>query len=174
MARNVVASLAVTIVLAACGSESPPAAVTVTRSVTVAAPTSLAPATTAPGPQAGLGQEVHDDGLAFVVTNIRPLSAEMAGKGVAVLMTVKNTGSSAHAYAAADQKLIDTDGREFSVDTDALIKDSDEPGAVLRADINPGVQLDVGLIFDMPPDAKPARVVLHESSRSTGVVVRLT
>lgn len=97
----------------------------------------------------------------------------MAGKGFAVLLTVKNIGNTARTYAAADQKLIDSGGREFSVDTDAMIKDSGEPGVVLRADINPGIQLDVGLIIDMPSDAKPARIMLHESSYSRGVIVSL-
>lgn len=171
---KLVVSLAVSMVLAGCSSESPPA-VTVTKSVTIATPAAPAlPPTTAAAPIAGIGQEARDDGLAFIVTKVRPLSGEMAGKGFAVLMTVKNIGNSARTYAAADQKLIDSDGREFSVDTDELIKDSYEPEAVLRADINPGMQLDVGVPFDMPPNAQPARVLLHESTYSHGVIVNLT
>ncbi|MCW2655139.1 MAG: Mpr protein [Mycobacterium sp.] len=102
----------------------------------------------------------------------------MTGKGVAVLFTVKNVGNSSQTYFATDQKLMDSEGRQFSVDSHAMasapMSEASRALTVLWTDINPGIQLDVAAIFVMPEGAKPTLVVLHESTHSPGVTVNLT
>jgi len=89
---------------------------------------------------------------------------------VAVLFTVKNVGHRSQTYFATDQKLMDSEGRQFSVDTDAMVSkplsESSRKLAVLWTDINLGTQVDVATIFAMPEGAKPALMVLHESAHS--------
>jgi hypothetical protein len=51
---------------------------------------------------------------------------------------------------------------------------STNPVAVIRTDINPGVEVNVGLPFNVPTDIEPAKLVLHESMDSPGVAVELT
>jgi hypothetical protein len=33
---------------------------------------------------------------------------------------------------------------------------------VLRTGINPGIEVSAALVYDMPPDAKPALMVFHD------------
>lgn len=177
-----VAVLIVAVLIGACSSQPPAPAKTVTETVTsiapAAPPASAPPETTNAAPAAGIGQEARDGDFVFTVTGVRPLAGDMAGKGVAVLFTVKNVGDSSQTYFATDQKLIDAEGRTFSVDTAAMVSgpmsESSRKLAVLQTDINPGIQVDVATIFAMPAGAKPTLMVLHESDRSPGVTVNLT
>ena len=50
---------------------------------------------------------------------------------------------------------------------------STNPVAVIRTDINPGVEVNAGLPFNVPTDIEPAKLVLHESMNSPGVTVNL-
>jgi hypothetical protein len=88
-------------------------------------------------------------------------------------LTIETLGNSAQTYVADYQKLIDTEGREFSVDINAMTR-STNPLAVVRTDINPGVKLNAGLVFNVPEDTEPAQMVLHESMYSRGVVVNMS
>ncbi|MBV9089971.1 MAG: DUF4352 domain-containing protein [Mycobacteriaceae bacterium] len=170
-------SLSVAVFVGACSSQPPAPAKTVTQTVTIA-PSGSPPADTTNGAAAvGIGQEARDGAFVFTVTEVRPLSGDMAGKGVAVLFTVKNVGNSSQTYFATDQKLMDDQGRQFSVDTDAMVSgpmtESSRQLTVLWTAINPGIQVDLATIFAMPEGAKPALMVLHESARSSGVTVNV-
>jgi Domain of unknown function (DUF4352) len=168
-----VVSLTVAALVGACSPQPSAPAKTVTETVTVGAPTS-----TPPAPTAGIGQDARDGNFVFTVTAVRPLAGDMAGKGVAVLLTVKNVGTGSQTYVAADQRLVDSEGRQFFVDADAMVSapmsESSRKLAVLSADINPGDQVDVAAIFATPGGAKPTLMVLHESADSPGATVNLT
>ncbi|BBY05439.1 DUF4352 domain-containing protein [Mycobacterium noviomagense] len=149
---------------------------TVTVTVTAAPPSSawpspLSPQTTTRAPSAGMGQEAQDGNLAFTVTEVQgPKSGALA-----VILTIENLGISAQTYVADYQKLIDAQGREFSVDLHGLEEASAfNSQAIIQTDINPGVKLKAVLAFSVPDDVKPAHVVLRESMHSPGVVVNLS
>lgn len=149
--------------------------------------TSSAPATAGgtPGtkiaaPPPGIGQEVRDGKFAFTVAGVtnsktvpddpsEPKTAQ--GVYVIVSMTVKNIGDRAQGYYGNNQKLIDSQGRQFSPDSMADIAlNGDNDGT----DINPGNQIKVSVAFDVPDGTQPTQVVLHDSAYSGGVNVNLS
>ncbi|MCW2655563.1 MAG: Telomeric repeat-binding factor 2 [Mycobacterium sp.] len=122
-----------------------------------------------------LGHEVRDGDFAFTVTRFergmpRIRNHTPRGQYVAVVMTVKNVGTHPETYVGANQKLKDIAGRTFTPDdtTDAAV--NDDQGF---ADIQPGSQIQVAAVFDVPPDTVPASVELHGSPSSTGATVNL-
>jgi hypothetical protein len=124
---------------------------------------------------ASIGREVHDGNFAFTVTRFDSHLPRIRGhipKGefVAVIITVKNIGGHPETYVAANQKLKDINGETYSPDeaVDATLNDQFSP------DINPGYQVEMGSVFDVPPGTVPASVELHDSESSAGVAVNLS
>src|SRR5699024_6614885 len=93
------------------------------------------------------------------------------GQYVLVHLDVTNIGSSAQTLFDSAQALIDTEGREHSADSSAGIYLEDNEMWI--SDVNPGNTLSGTLVFDIPTDAVPDRVVLHDSLFSGGVEVSL-
>ncbi|GAA11539.1 DUF4352 domain-containing protein [Gordonia alkanivorans] len=131
---------------------------------------------------AGLNTPVRDGKFEFVVTNVESglssvgdnefLTAEAQGQFVVVTMTVNNTSKEPKDFSPTNQKLVDTEGRSFEPDTTAQIYlgGSDIP---VWDNINPGNTVEVKVVYDMPVDAKPASIELHDSMFSGGVKVNL-
>lgn len=84
-------------------------------------------------------------------------------------MTVTNTGDRAWSFSGGDQKLKDSMGREYSANW-LVARENFNDGD----DINPGIQISVGVVFDVPPNMQPAQIVLHDSMFSHGVMVNLS
>jgi hypothetical protein len=151
---------------------------TSTSTTDSAAPqTSEAPATTEAPPPSGLNQEARDGKFAFTVTSVdraATVSGEFETKtaqGVYVLvsMTITNIGTRPQSFFATNQKLKDSEGREFEAGFGTFTGEFHDGD-----DINPGNQVTARLAFDLPPDAQPAQIVLHDSAFSGGVTVDLT
>lgn len=131
---------------------------------------------------AGLNTPVRDGKFEFVVTGVQagltdigdnPYLAQKAqGQFVVVSMTVKNIGTKAQGFSPSSQKLKDSQGRTFESDASAQIAlgDSDVP---VWDNINPGNTVQVKVVFDMPKDAVPATIELHDSMFSGGAKVSL-
>ncbi|MBM7277393.1 DUF4352 domain-containing protein [Gordonia rubripertincta] len=131
---------------------------------------------------AGLNTPVRDGKFEFVVTNVESglssvgdnefLTAEAQGQFVVVTMTVNNTSKEPKDFSPTNQKLVDTEGRSFEPDTTAQIYlgGSDIP---VWDNVNPGNTVEVKVVYDMPVDAKPASIELHDSMFSGGVKVNL-
>ena len=130
-------------------------------------------------PVAGIGSEVRDGKFAFVVTGVEPgvpsigenqyLTKEAQGQFVLVHVDVSNISDKPQSYFGANQKLTDVQGREFTNDTEAEIYlNSDTMG-----DINPGNKMSTTIVFDVPVDAQPKALELHDSMMSGGVTVAL-
>ena len=94
------------------------------------------------------------------------------GRYCLVDMSVKNTGDEAQTIFSDNMKLIDDQGREFETDSGAMMF-SDNQDLWLN-ELNPGIQVDGQLIFDLPADAKPVTAELHDSAFSGGVEIDLT
>jgi hypothetical protein len=123
---------------------------------------------------ASIGGEVHDGNFVFTVTRFDsdlPRIRDHVPRGdyVAVIVTVKNVGDHPEIYDGANQKLKDSASKTYSTDivVDATL--NGESSAV----INPGHQVQMATVFDIPPDAVPAAVELHESALSVGAAVNL-
>lgn len=132
---------------------------------------------------AGLNTPVQDGKLEFVVTNVQSGVTEVGGDGVLaqqpqgqfviVSVTVKNTSNQPKSFTASDQQLKDAAGRTFESDPAAAIAVPDNDISVWGS-INPGNQIPVKLVYDIPTDAVPATITLHDTMLSKGVSVSLT
>lgn len=170
------------------GGDTTTPSVAGTAPATGAPTTAIAPATKAPvakAPKAKaaatIGTPVRDGKFEFTVTKVQTgvasvgedvLAQKAQGRFVLVHVTVKNIGDQGQTLLDSDQKLLDATGREFSTDTGAgiLIKGND----VFLNQINPGNSVSGTLVYDMPKDATPASIELHDSMFSGGVTVSLT
>jgi hypothetical protein len=121
---------------------------------------------------AGMGQEVVDGKFAFIVTKVdtSPTFDHTHAQGVYVIvsMAVRNVGTEAQFFEMAAQTLKDRTGRSYSASF------MDPPFLEEINNINPGLQVSVKEVFDVPPDVRPTRIVLHDSASSHGVPVNLT
>jgi hypothetical protein len=129
---------------------------------------------------AEIGTAVRDGNFEFTVTKMQPgvasvgsdpLGEKAQGQFVLVHVTVANIGTEPQLLMDSAQTVFDAKGRKFSPDSTAgiYIKDND----VLFTEINPGNTVKGILVFDMPKDAKPASIELHDSAFSGGVSVAL-
>ncbi|GAC57631.1 hypothetical protein GOHSU_22_00910 [Gordonia hirsuta DSM 44140 = NBRC 16056] len=134
------------------------------------------------GGDAGLNAPVRDGKFEFVVTGVESglstvgtnefLAQKAQGQFVVVTMTVQNTSDKPQSFSPSNQKLKDAAGRTFETDSSAQIALDDTDIAVWD-NINPGNTVTVKLVFDMPADAQPASLELHDSAFSGGATVNL-
>ena len=82
-----------------------------------------------------------------------------------------NIGDKAQSFFGDNQTLVDTQGREHSADTTAAIYL--ENSESMYTEINPGNSVNAIVVFDIPADAVPATITLHDSMFSGGVTVSL-
>jgi hypothetical protein len=131
----------------------------------------------------GLNTPARDGKFEFVVTGFEGglttigdnpyLTEEASGQFVVVDLTVKNIGDKGQPFTPTTQKLLDSQDREFEVNTTAMIA-LDSSDIPVFDNINPGNTVDIKLVFDMPVDAAPASLELHDSIFSGGVEVKLS
>ncbi len=127
-----------------------------------------------------IGDAVRDGKFEFVVTDIEAglesvgaefLSEEAQGQFVLVHTTVSNIGDEGQTLYDGDQLLMDTEGRQHSANSMAglVIEKND----TFFNEINPGNTVEGVIVFDIPTDAEPASLELHDSGFSGGVTVSL-
>ncbi|WP_019815003.1 DUF4352 domain-containing protein [Saccharomonospora saliphila] len=129
----------------------------------------------------GLNTPARDGKFEFTVSEVDCGHAEVGdeflgkqaqGQFCLVSMTVENIGDEPQSLFGDNQKLFDSDGREFSADTEAGVYVGQE-NQTLFEEINPGNTLEGVVVFDIPEDATPATLELHDSAFSGGVEVTL-
>lgn len=128
----------------------------------------------------GIGTPARDGKFEFTVTEVEKDVSEVGseylketadGQFVLVHITVRNIGDEAQTLVDSEQELTDADGRSFTADSSASI--SLEDNDVWMNEINPGNTVKGTLVYDMPSDAEPAEITLHDSMFSDGVTVSL-
>ncbi|WP_433660854.1 DUF4352 domain-containing protein [Nocardia sp. CA-128927] len=154
---------------------------------TVAAGEPAAPLTTKPPvekPSAstpGLNTPVRDGKFEFVVTGVQVgptevgdnpyLQRKAQGAYTIVSITVKNTSNKPQGFSPGDQYLFDAQNRKFENDTMAAI--NLQADTSMYASVNPGNTVTAQVVFDLPPDAVPSHLMLHDSMFSGGAKVAL-
>ncbi|MBZ2197920.1 DUF4352 domain-containing protein [Occultella gossypii] len=148
-----------------------------------AAPAATEPAAVEPAVEEalpGVGAAVRDGKFEFVVTSIETgvdtvgseyLNEQAQGQFVLVHLTVTNIGEAPQYFSDSDQQLFDAAGREFSPNSTAglWIEGND----TFFTEINPGNTVEGTIVFDIPADAVPTTLELHDSFLSGGVEVAL-
>lgn len=128
----------------------------------------------------GIGSPARDGKFEFTVTKVEKGVQQVGseffnetadGQFVLVHITVKNIGDESQTLFDSEQKLKDAQGRSFSTDSSAAIAMEDND--VWLNEINPGNTASGTLVYDMPADAQPTEIELHDSMFSGGVTVSL-
>jgi hypothetical protein len=127
-----------------------------------------------------IGTAVRDGKFEFTVTKVDRgikqvggdlLGEKAQGRFALVHVTVKNIGDESQLLDDTSQVVRDATGREFDADSVAAM--SIEGNDVFLNEINPGNTVKGVLVYDMPKDAEPASIELHDSMYSGGVMVSL-
>lgn len=128
----------------------------------------------------GVGDKVRDGKFEFVVTKVSDGGTSIGPKGFAekaqgrfvlVRVDVTNIGKEPQYFFGDNQTVYDSEDREFAADTTAAIYLDDSSSFI--EEINPGNTVKGTLVFDLPKGVDPARIELHDSMFSSGVVVDL-
>lgn len=126
-----------------------------------------------------IGTPVRDGKFEFVVSGVQAgvssvgedfLTETAQGEYILVTLTVRNIGDRAQAFATSAQKLLDGQGRQYSVDDMATIVLDQN---VAYAQINPGNSIEATVAFDVPAGTVAAEIELHDSLFSGGSTVAL-
>jgi hypothetical protein len=132
--------------------------------------------------QPGVEQPVRDGQFEFVVHSVTCgrstldngilLHATAKGQFCVVDLSVRNIGTQARQFADGAQQAIGAQGQQYAADTGAGVVANGNGNAVWDA-VNPGIALDVKVVFDVPLGATIVRMVLHDSALSHGVTVQV-
>lgn len=134
-----------------------------------------------PASAAGIGQPASDGAFTFTVASLEcgqasvgegPFAEEAQGQFCLLSVRVENTGDSAQLLLADSQYLLNADGTQYSVSSQATFA-NDVDGDSLFTEINPGNAVEGVFVFDVPQAAQIATAVLHDSAFSGGVEVNL-
>ena len=87
-------------------------------------------------------------------------------------LNVANVKSSAQDFGATNQKAIDASNKQLSVDDAAIIYEPNGATSALST-INPGVSVDVQIVFQLATGDTIKTLVLHDSAFSGGVKVKV-
>jgi hypothetical protein len=132
--------------------------------------------------QPGLGQAVRDGQFEFVVHTVTCgqstldngilLHATAKGQFCVADLSARNIGMQARQFADGAQQAFGAQGQQYAADTGAGVVANGNGDAVWDV-VNPGVSLDVKVVFDVPVGATIVRMVLHDSGLSRGVSVQV-
>ena len=115
---------------------------------------------------------LHSAYIANLLKESKDFGVEAQGQYCLVSVQVENIGEEAQSFFGSNQYLYDEEGRQFSADDEAAIYL--ENSQSLYEEINPGNSVQGTVVFDIPKNATPARIELHDSAFSGGVTVDLT
>ncbi len=129
----------------------------------------------------GIGREVVDQNLSFVVKSVdcgaAPLARPAQGKFCVVTLTIRNVSRNAVTFDSKTQVLSDGTGgtgRRFQVDPTATAAHPANTGIdMLNPVVNPGNELTGALVYDVPQDAKPLSLTLHAGTGGFGAIIAL-
>lgn len=161
--------------------DTPPTSTAAGSSESAGAPAAPAAAPAVDEPLPGIGAPVRDGKFEFTITNVETgltalgdnpfLAKEAQGQFVVVTMSVLNTSDEPKGVSPDNQEMFDAQGRKFTADTAAALNlDTD---IAFWDEINPGNAVTLKVVYDMPADAIPAEMELHDSMFSGGVTVSL-
>jgi hypothetical protein len=129
----------------------------------------------------GIGDAAVDGDFSFTVNSVECGIANVGsesfgvtaqGQFCLVAVSIENIGKEAKTMFTDNQKLFDSEGREFSADTSAMIYL--EGGAdIWLSEINPGNTQQGQLLFDVPAGVTLDYIKLYEGVFSSGVEVSL-
>ncbi|WP_054815634.1 serine/threonine-protein kinase [Nocardia arizonensis] len=121
---------------------------------------------------------VRDGKFEFTVTGVEYGVSRVGlqtarGSFLIVALNVRNISNEQKWFLPFGQKVIDSDGRVFEHDAAATAVQTVLKGARYSFDLQPGQSGSAQLVFDIPADATPSHLELHDFMLSDGVTVDL-
>jgi hypothetical protein len=83
---------------------------------------------------------------------------EADGEFVVIELTMKNAGKETFEVSDRHIKLVDSQGREYEADSDALLAIEDP---IVYEQLDPGISKTFTVVFDVPPDQQDRRLMLE-------------
>lgn len=129
----------------------------------------------------GIGEEARDGSFAFVVNSVDIGKTSLGdefwnqtaqGEYVIVYLSVTNIGNEPMTFWDTDQYLYDTDERLFNADSYAALAVT--PDAHWFEEVNPGNQVELPVVFDIPHGTEVWKLELHDSSFSSGTEIDIS
>lgn len=96
------------------------------------------------------------------------------GTYVIVRIQAENTGNSPTKFSGRYSRLLDTEGKQYNLDSDATISQSVGTGTSLYEEINPSQKITRVLVFDLPKRATPTVIAISDDGDSYGPFMSLT
>ncbi|WP_433757063.1 protein kinase domain-containing protein [Nocardia sp. CA-135398] len=131
----------------------------------------------APG-SAGLNSPVRDGKFEFVVSSVdsgvpRIGLQNASGSYSVVTVAVRNISDEPKWFLPVGQRLVDTQGRQVDHNAIATMWQTTQRRYGYSFELQPGQSATTQLVFDVPQDATPSRLELHDFMFSNGATVEL-
>ena len=130
----------------------------------------------------GIGDPARDGKFEFTITAFECgatvvgtnefLQEKAQGQFCIMDLNVKNIGDESQTLFTSDQKILNSEGQQFSNDTSAELAIDGNQDIWLQA-INPGNFVQGQVVFDVPTGTNITKAELHDSALSNGIEVDL-
>jgi Domain of unknown function (DUF4352) len=94
------------------------------------------------------------------------------GQFCVVELKIRNVGTGPAIFTDALQEAYAPNGNRFSTDSEAVLYANPDP-TIFLTDINPGIALTADIVYDIPVGERIARLKLHSSPDTHGVVINV-
>ena len=111
-------------------------------------------------------QASSPDGNQFMI-------AKAQGEFIILTLNVKNIGDEQQSFFTNNQKLIDSNGRQYGSSSDADMYLNSGGGSSF-SQVNPGNSIQAKVAFDVPAGTVPKALEVHDSMMSGGTTVALS
>lgn len=127
---------------------------------------------------AGLSSPVRDGKFEFVVTSVdsgvpRIGLQNASGSYSVVTVAVRNISDKPTWFLPVGQRLVDSRGRQVDHNAIATMWQNTQRRSGYSFELQPGQSASTQLVFDVPQDAAPSRLELHDFMLSNGATVEL-
>ncbi|MEV6321550.1 protein kinase [Nocardia sp. NPDC051787] len=132
-----------------------------------------------PAAVAPVGTAVRDGKFEFVVTKVdagvsRVGLQTAAGSFLTVTLAIRNISDEVKWFLPLGQRLVDTKGTPFDHNATATLWQNTQQGLGYSFELRPGQSATTQLVFDLPPDASPDHLELHDFVLSNGTRVKVS
>ncbi|WP_454194049.1 protein kinase domain-containing protein [Nocardia sp. Marseille-Q1738] len=132
-----------------------------------------------PAAVAPVGTAVRDGKFEFVVTKVdagvsRVGLQAAAGSFLTVTLAIRNISDEVKWFLPLGQRLVDAKGIPFDHNATATLWQNTQQGLGYSFELRPGQSATTQLVFDLPPDASPDHLELHDFVLSNGTRVKVS
>jgi Domain of unknown function (DUF4352) len=94
------------------------------------------------------------------------------GQFCVVELKIRNVGTGPAIFTDAIQEAYAPNGNRFSTDSEAILYANPDP-TIFLTDINPGIALTADIVYDIPVGERIARLKLHSTPDTRGVLINV-